>query len=83
VNTEIKWGGSEKTQEFLESLSLSNSKVNELRQEALPKVIQFLMFANVIVRNGGNVHGANRKATAKRRAANRAARKQRKAHGSR
>ena len=61
---------------LLESLNLDQATVDSLRKMRIATAAQYLMFAGLIVARGGSIHGVNRKATAKRRARNKAARKQ-------
>jgi hypothetical protein len=62
---------------LLEKLDLDQATVDRLRRMRVRAAVQYALFANLIVARGGNIHRVNRKATAKRRARNKAARKQR------
>lgn len=62
---------------LFDKLGMTPEDQQQLFEMKLKHSFQIIMFAQAIVRNGGNLHHVNEKATAKRHAANKRARKQR------
>lgn len=60
-----------------EKLGVTEDQINNLRTLRVQAEVQKAVMMMVIWRKGGNIHGVNEKETAKRRKANKVARKQR------
>lgn len=60
-----------------EKLGIDQSEVDKLREMRVDTAAQRLMFMTKIMAGGGNIHRVDHQATAKRRAANKVARRQR------
>lgn len=60
-----------------EKLGIDQSQVDALREMKVYAAAQRLMFMTQIIGRGGNIHKVNGRATAKRRAKNKVARRQR------
>lgn len=73
MDNRIKW----KSSDIVDQLKLSDAQLEKLRAESLARAIVWLKFASKIVSKGGNIHRVNFKETARRRAANKRARTQR------
>ena len=63
-----------------EKLGVSDEQLDNLRKLRIQAEAQQAFMMMAIWKNGGNIHGVDEVATAKRRKANKAARKQRKAN---
>lgn len=64
--------------ELYEQLGITEEEIDALRRKRAENGVRLLNTYSLIVSRGGNIHGINEKATAKRRAANKRARQQRK-----
>ncbi len=65
---------------LLEKTGTSEEDRNRLRQMVFDAAMETIRQRQTILAKGGNIHGVNHRATAKRRAANKRARQARKAN---
>lgn len=63
-----------------EKLGVEDAQIERLRQMRVEAAARQIQLISVVTGRGGNMHGVDRVATAKRRAKNKLARKQRKAN---
>ena len=63
--------------ELYEQLGITEEEMDELRKKRVENGMRLLKVYMLIRSRGGNIHGVNHQATAKRRAANKVARQQR------